>query len=171
MILNDLLTQRTILFDGAMGTRLQTLGLPPGHPPEEWNLSHPAEVFQVHQEYVDGGSQIIETNTFGANRIRLKRYALASRIRDLNQEGAHLAREAAGDRVIPAASLGPTGEFLEPYGDLTPEVVLDTYREQVQILRESGIELFHLETFSYSGEALLACQAVREAGGEVIASF
>lgn len=167
----ELLQERILVFDGAMGTRLQKLGLPAGHPPEEWNLSHPEEVLKVHVSYVEQGADMIQTNTFGGNRIRLARHGLGERLVDILREGVRLAQSALRPGVLLAASLGPLGEFMEPFGDLTEEKVRDTFGEAVRVLSEAGVRIFHLETFSYSREALLALEAVAASGGEAIVSF
>lgn len=167
----ELLQERILVFDGAMGTRLQKLGLPAGHPPEEWNLSHPEEVLKVHVSYVEQGADMIQTNTFGGNRIRLARHGLGERLVDILREGVRLAQSALRPGVLLAASLGPLGEFMEPFGDLTEEKVRDTFEEAVRVLSEAGVRIFHLETFSYSREALLALEAVAASGSEAIVSF
>lgn len=167
----ELLSQKILIFDGAMGTRLQKKGLPAGYPPEEWNLSHPEIVREIHQSYVDAGADLIQTNTFGANRLRLQKYNLAEKIRDINRQAVSIARSTLKPGVVLLASIGPLGEFLEPFGDLTHQKARDTFQEQVEILREAGIEFFHLETFNSSKEAMLAFEAVHETGGKVMASF
>ncbi len=169
--LEKLLKRGPVLFDGAMGTRLVAEGLPAGHPPEEWNLSHPDKVRAVHHEYITAGSDMIEANTFGANRLRLARHNLADKLQPINREGAQLALHTAGESVLVAASIGPTGDFLEPYGSLTSEDAFHIFLEQVKIVREEGINLFHLETFGSTREASCALEAVHEAGGEAIVSF
>ncbi|WP_406616576.1 homocysteine S-methyltransferase family protein [Candidatus Caldatribacterium sp.] len=170
-VLWELLRERILIFDGAMGTRLQQLGLPPGYPPEEWNLSHPEEVLKVHKSYVESGADVIQTNTFGGNRVRLARSGLDGCLVDILREGVRIARRALRPGVLLAASLGPLGEFMEPFGDLTEEKAREAFREAVQLLSEMGIRLFHLETFSSSREALLALEAVEAVGGEAIVSF
>lgn len=167
----ELLSQKILIFDGAMGTRLQKKGLPAGYPPEEWNLSHPETVREIHQSYVDAGADLIQTNTFGANRLRLQKYNLAEKIRDINRQAVSIARSTLKPGVVLLASIGPLGEFLEPFGDLTHQKARDTFREQVEILREAGIEFFHLETFNSSQEAILAFEAVHETGGKAMVSF
>lgn len=154
-----------------MGTRLQKKGLPAGYPPEEWNLSHPETVREIHQSYVDAGADLIQTNTFGANRLRLQKYGLAEKIRDINRQAVSIARSTLKPGVTLLASIGPLGEFLEPFGDLTHQKAKDAFREQVEILREAGIEFFHLETFNSSQEAMLAFEAVHETGGKAMVSF
>lgn len=170
-MLLELLGERILIFDGAMGTRLQKLGLPAGHPPEEWNLSHPEKVLEVHRSYIESGSDMIQTNTFGGNRIRLARHGLDGRLLDILKEGVRIARDALRPGMLLAASLGPLGEFMEPLGDLTEKQVREVFEETVCVLSEAGIRLFHLETFSCSREALLALEVIEAVGGEAIVSF
>ncbi len=171
LMLKNLLHKGPVLFDGAMGTRLVAMGLAAGHPPEEWNLSHPKIVAEVHREYISAGSDMIETNTFGANRLRLARHDLTGKLETINREGTRLALKEAGEKTLVAASIGPTGEFLEPYGDLSEEEAFRVFLEQVKILREEGTAVFHLETFGSTQEALCALKAVEEVSGEAIVSF
>jgi 5-methyltetrahydrofolate--homocysteine methyltransferase len=170
-MLCDLLKERILVFDGAMGTRLQKLGLPSGYPPEEWNLSHPEAVLAVHRSYVDGGSDVIQTNTFGGNRFRLGRHGLAGRLKEILESAVAIARQACRPGTLLAASIGPLGAFLEPFGDLKEEDALEAFREVVRVFAEAEVRLFHLETFSSLREALLALEAVEEVGGEAIVSF
>lgn len=170
-MLAELLEERIFVFDGAMGTRLQRMGLPPGHPPEEWNLSHPDAVLGVHVSYIESGADMIQTNTFGGNRIRLARHGLEHRLADILKRGVAIAQKALRPGVLLAASLGPLGEFMEPFGDLKEEEVRGAFLEAVRVLYDAGVRIFHLETFSFSREALLALEAVEEVGGEAIVSF
>ena len=170
-MLSEILKREVIVFDGAMGTRLQKLGLPAGHPPEEWNLSHPGEIAQVHRSYVEAGSTIIQTNTFGANRLRLERYHLEGKIKEIIHQAVQIAKSTLKEGVLLAASIGPLGEFIEPYGDLSIEKAQEVFQEQIEFLQKEGIRIFHLETFSFSSEALLAWEVIKNSGGEAIVSF
>ncbi|MEI6157510.1 MAG: homocysteine S-methyltransferase family protein [Atribacterota bacterium] len=170
-MLSEILYQRVFVFDGAMGTRLQAAGLPAGFPPDEWNLSHPNIVAGIHQSYVRAGSDIIQTNTFGANRLRLQRNDLEGKITDINRQAVHLARSIIEENTILCASIGPLGDFIEPLGNLTREKARDAFREQVDILQGEGITLFHLETFHSTVESSIASEVILKSGGEVIASF
>lgn len=170
-MLYELLQEKIVVFDGAMGTQLQKRGLPPGHPPEEWNLSHPEEVTAVHKSYVQSGSDMIQTNTFGGNRYRLRRHRLSGRIKEINEAAVFLVRQAAQPGVLLAASIGPLGEFLEPFGEVSRQEAEEAFEEQIRILYEAGIRIFHLETFSFTEEALLALGVVERVGGEAVVSF
>jgi hypothetical protein len=112
------MTATPIITDGAWGTQLQALGLTPGDCPDHWNLTHPDEVRKVAQRYVDAGSQVILTNTFGANRIMLAGHHLADKVKEINAAGVRISKEAAGTRAMVFASIGPTGKMLMS-GDVT----------------------------------------------------
>jgi len=108
------LKKRPLIFDGATGTMLQKLGLKPGGCPDELNLTNPEMIKQVHTSYVDAGSDVVTTATFGANRVKLKEYNLEKKLVDINLKAAKNAREAVGKKGFVAGGLGPTGKFLEP---------------------------------------------------------
>src|SRR5512135_3057243 len=133
----DFLTRNpVVLGDGAMGTMLQKAGLTTGGSPEEWNVSHPEVLRAIFQGYVDAGSQIITTNSFGGNRFRLALHDHQDRVREFNCAAATLARAVAdaeiarGREVLVAGSVGPTGEILVPLGTRTLEEASDAYAEQ-----------------------------------------
>lgn len=170
-MLKDLLAKKKLVFDGAMGTRLQKAGLPAGHIPDEWNISHPNNVYEIIRSYVEAGSDIIQTNTFGSNRLRLKKYGLEGKIIEINRQAVKIAREALNSNTLLCGSLGPVGDFIEPYGDLTKKDVQEVFKEQVEILLSEGVTIFNLETFISSIESLIATETILELGGEVISSF
>ncbi len=151
-----------LLGDGAWGTRLQHLGLSFGDCPEEWNVSHPAEVRQIAREYLEAGADF--TNTFGGNRYRLTRHGYADRLREFNLAGVKLSREAAApsDAVV-AASVGPTGEFVQPEGMLSDAEMRNAFREQITFLKEGGADAICIETMYVLDEAALAIEAAKEA--------
>ena len=109
----------TNIFDGAMGTMLQLAGLPAGYCPELWNLEYPEKITAVHRQYVENGADIIETNTFGANKIKLKHYGLQNKVEEINIAAVQAARAACGPTTKVAGSVGPTGKFIAPMGDLS----------------------------------------------------
>lgn len=155
-----------IILDGAMGTMLQSYGLMPGECPELWNLSHPQHVMDIHRAYIRAGADIIETNTFGGNRIKLAGYGLSERAFELNYQGVRLAKEAArGTPVLVAASMGPTGLLMEPFGEMDFDMAYEAFKEQVMAFREAGADLISIETMSALGEAKAAVMAAREATG------
>ncbi|MDI6827414.1 MAG: homocysteine S-methyltransferase family protein [Armatimonadota bacterium] len=140
--------QKPILADGAMGTMLLNKGLPPGTCPELWNVEHFDIIYSIHAAYVEAGSQLISTNTFGANRLKLELFGLQDRVQELNKLGIQAAREAAGDKVFVAGSIGPSGKFLEPLGDLTAEEATDVFAEQAIAMAEAGADVILMETFA-----------------------
>lgn len=148
------------IFDGAMGTMLQAGGLKPGGCPELMNVESPDVVAGIHKAYIDAGSTIIETNTFGASRLKLDHYGLEDRTEELNAVAVKIAKQAAGDRAKVAGSMGPTGRFVEPLGDLPFEEAYQAYFEQSGALARAGVDYLILETFIDIQEmraALLAC--------------
>jgi methionine synthase / methylenetetrahydrofolate reductase(NADPH) len=164
----DALENRILVADGAMGTALYSKGIFINRCYDELNLSLPSAVADVHQSYVKAGAEILETNTFGANRIRLAAYGHAEKLVAINQAGVRIAREAAGDRAFIAGAIGPVGVLLEPLGSLNAERARATFREQAEALAGAGIDLLVLETFIDLNEAKEAIFGAREAvGGEL----
>jgi 5-methyltetrahydrofolate--homocysteine methyltransferase len=145
-ILSVLARGDNLVGDGAMGTMLQAAGLPAGMMPEAWNADNPEAVRQVHRAYLAAGAQIITTNTFGGSRLRLAEAGLAERTVELNRLGAALAREIAGDQAWVAGSVGPTGQIMEPYGDLAADTAEEVFAEQIRALAEGGADLIKIET-------------------------
>jgi len=161
------LNDRVLVLDGAMGTMLQERGLRPGQSPEELNLTMPEVVASVHREYVAAGADIIVTNTFGGSREKLSHYGLEDRLAEINASAVAIARQVAGEDVYVAASIGPTGRFVEPVGDLTFDQMADIFREQAKVLIEAGADLITLETFLDIKEIRAAIIAIREISAEI----
>ncbi|HEY6837480.1 MAG TPA: homocysteine S-methyltransferase family protein [Geobacteraceae bacterium] len=154
--------ERVLVLDGAMGTMLQARGLKPGQAPEELNLTMPEVVAGVHREYLDAGADIIVTNTFGGTREKLSHHGLADKVDEINAAGVAIARSVAGDRAYVAASMGPTGRFVEPVGDLSFDEMAALFREQARSLIAAGADVITLETFLDIKEIRAAVIAVRE---------
>ncbi len=160
-----------LVSDGAMGTMLQSLGLEPGQAPESWNLLFPDRVMAVHHAYVQAGAQLVTTNTFGGNRIRLSAHGLENHLSEINRRAVELAREVAGDSASVVASVGPTGSLLEPFGDMSEEQAYEIFSEQITALRDGGADTVILETFMALEEIVIALRAAKSAGMKVIASM
>ena len=155
--------QSPILCDGAMGTLLYAKGIFINRSYDELNLSQPDLIRGIHHDYLQAGAEIIETNTFGANSFRLARHSLADKVRDINRAGVRLAREAAKSfDVWVAGSVGPLGTRIEPLGKTSFQEARDAFREQMETLVESGVDLLMLETFGYLEEIHQAMLAARE---------
>ncbi len=151
--------ERIIVFDGAMGTMLYSRGVFINQCYDELNLRAPEMVREIHRKYVDAGAQVLETNSFGANRIKLTQYGLETQVREINRAAATVAREAAGDRALVAGAVGPLGIRIEPYGPTSAEEAFSIFREQIEGLVAGGIDLFILETFSDLSEIEQAIRA------------
>jgi len=156
-----------ILGDGAMGTNLFDLGLANGEPGELWNLDKPHLIAQIYQGFVDAGSEIILTNTFGANKFRFMLHSDPAKVKNVNIAAARIAREVAdvSERpIIVAGSMGPTGEMLEPYGERPSIDVEDAFYEQAMALKQGGVDIIWIETMFFEDEIDAAAKAVERAG-------
>ena len=165
-LLTRLKENRPIICDGAMGTMLYSMGVPANSCFDECNLSQPDFVRKVHEAYINAGAEIIETNTYGANRFKLASFDLADKVKRINMRGARLAREVrevSGQPVIVAGAIGPSGKPIEPVGLISAHEASDIFREQVEALLEGGVDLIMLETFRDLEEMRLALLAAREA--------
>ena len=154
-----------ILADGAMGTMLFAAGLQFGDPPEVWNLSQPEVVRRIHRGYLEAGSRIVMTNTFGGNRLRLRLHGLHERVDELNRTAAILLRsevDAAGGRALVAGDIGPTGEIMAPLGTLSDEEAVEVFAEQAAALIAGGVDVIWIETMSHLSEIRAAIQGVRQ---------
>ena len=155
------LERRVLVCDGAMGTMLYARGVFLNRSFDELNLTQPDLVTDVHHAYVRAGADVIETNTFGANRIKLSTFGLADRTAEINTEGARLARRAAHDQAFVAGAIGPLGVRIEPWGKTGIDEAETYFREQAAALLEGGVDLFVLETFRDLNEIGAAIRAVR----------
>jgi 5-methyltetrahydrofolate--homocysteine methyltransferase len=157
-------SEPVILLDGAMGTMLLAAGLQGGTSPEAWNVNRPDIVREVHRAYIQAGSRIILTNTFGGSRFRLVRHNEEDRVNEFNKAAAQNARaeaDAAERLVLVAGSIGPTGELMKPIGKMTFEEAKAAFTEQAAALEEGGVDLFWVETMSDLNEVRAAVEAVQ----------
>jgi len=157
-----------IVSDGAWGTQLQLRGLGVGQSPDEWNLTCPDKVEEVAKAYVDAGSDIVLTNTFGSNRFVLAKHDLGDRVAGVNKAGVELSRRAAGKKVRVFASIGPTGIMLM-MGEVTPDELKASFAEQAEAIAEAGADGIVIETMSDPTEAAFAVSAASETGLPVVA--
>jgi methionine synthase I (cobalamin-dependent) len=167
-LIQDLLARGPVITDGAWGTQLQARGLALGDFPDAWNLTHADRVAEVARAYVEAGSGVILTNTFGANRIRLGEHAAAEQVAEINRRGVEISRQAANGRARVFASIGPTGKLLMS-GDITPDELQAAFAEQARALAKGGADALVVETMSDLEEAKLAAVAARETGLPVVA--
>ena len=161
--LTDRLSNRPYLvFDGAMGTMLQAAGIEAGGAGELWNVENPEAVAAIHTAYLDAGSDIITTNTFGGSRPRLDMHGAGDRVHELNKAAAELAKKAAQPfGALVAGDIGPSGELLEPLGIMSPDEAQAVFEEQIAGLVEGGVDLILIETMSDLAEVGAAVQAAR----------
>ena len=150
-----------LIADGATGTNYQDMGMEPGVAPEEWVFDAPERVTELHRRFAQAGADLVLTCTFGASPIRLADGPLAGRASELNQRAVALAREAVGDGVLVAGSIGPSGQLVEPLGPLGHAAAVAAFTEQAQALLDGGVDLLVLETFFALDEALWAAEAVQ----------
>ena len=164
----DALRQRVLVCDGAMGTMLYARGIFLNRCFDELNLTQPTLVGDVHQAYVRAGADVIETNTFGANRFKLGNFGLADQTHAINVEGAKIARRAARGQAYVAGSIGPLGVRIEPWGKTGVDEAEQAFTEQAAALAEGGVDLFILETFRDLNEITAAIRAVRAVSSQPI---
>ncbi len=183
--LPERLEDGVLLLDGGMGSLLINLGLESGRASEAWTVEHPRRIVEAHRAYIEAGSDIVHTNTFGATSAKLEAAGLGGRCRELNAAAVALARRAAGSGsgsgsgatlrspggTLVAGDVGPTGKLMPPVGDADEEFFLDAFREQTAALAEAGVDLISIETMYDVREAVAAVEAARETGLPVIASM
>ncbi len=166
MTIAQLLKQPLVFLDGGTGTMLQARGLKPGERTEVWNIERPEELVALHKSYIEAGADILNTNTFGINKFYYNKnttYTLADLVKAAVANARKAIEEAdAGRDVFVSLDLGPTGEFLEPFGDLTFEEACDNYRQLVQAGQEAGVDSISIETMFSCEEAKAALKACRD---------
>jgi methionine synthase I (cobalamin-dependent)/5,10-methylenetetrahydrofolate reductase len=158
---------QVVVFDGAMGTQLYAKGVFINQCYDELNLRAPDLVRSIHEAYIEAGAGAIETNTFGANRLKLTAYGLQTQVREINRAAATIARSAAGDGVLVAGAVGPLGVRVEPYGATALGEAKDAFVEQMTGLKEGGVDVFILETFADVAEIEQAILAAREVDSSI----
>ncbi|HEY2325207.1 MAG TPA: bifunctional homocysteine S-methyltransferase/methylenetetrahydrofolate reductase [Thermoanaerobaculia bacterium] len=154
--------EHVYLFDGAMGTMLYSKGVFINKCYDELNLLSPEIVLEVHKQYVRAGAEILETNTYGANRVKLGAFGIEGELRDINRSAVEIARRAAGDNVYVAGAMGPLGIRIEPYGPMGVDEARDIFREQAKALVDGGVDLFILETMANISEIEQGIAAIRD---------
>ena len=173
-VLQTILEEESYLvLDGAMGTMLFSAGLEPGGCPELWNVEQPDKVRGVHRAYLQAGSRVVLTNSFGGSRFRLRQHNLESRVTELNRAAAENLRaeaDATGQKNLVAGSMGPTGELMEPLGKLTFENAREAFAEQAAALAAGGVDLFWIETMSDINEVQAAIEGARSVSDLPIAA-
>lgn len=168
MSLLEAIKTRVLLSDGAMGTQLQRAGLEPGGCGEAWNLDHPDRVLAIQRGYVNAGSDILLTNTFGGCRIMLNRHEQGERTAEINRAAVAVAREALGGRGFVLGDIGPFGGLMEPYGEIARSDVEAAFREQAKALVEGGADGIIIETQTALEELEIGIAAAHEAGAKVV---
>src|SRR5688572_11119478 len=153
--------ERVVVFDGAMGTMLYAKGVFINQCYDELNLKAPDLVRGVHAAYAKAGAEVLETNTFGANRVKLAQYGLEAQVRDINHAAARLARDVAGDDHLVAGAVGPLGVRIEPYGPTSVDDAFEAFREQMAALKEGDVDCYLLETFGDLAEIAQGVRAAR----------
>jgi 5-methyltetrahydrofolate--homocysteine methyltransferase len=150
-----------LLLDGAMGTQLMARGIQTGKCNDYLNIESPKVVLDIHRAYIKAGSDAILTNTFGANKYALARHGLAEMVVKINTAGAKIARQAAGDSKYVLGDIGPSGDFLEPLGNLKPNELKDAFAQQAETLAAAGVDGFIIETMTALDEIATAIEAVK----------
>ena len=158
--LEQRLSEGSVLLDGAMGSLLMDMGLHSGQPPEEWTIKYPERIGKVHQSYHEAGSDILQTNTFGASYYRLKECGIAEHHDLVNQKAVEICRKYGGDSLV-SGDIGPSGLLLEPLGPATLGELENAFYRQAVVLEKAGVDLFSIETMIDIEEALLAVKAIR----------
>ncbi len=169
-IIKELLGPGTVITDGSWGTQLQEKGLGLNECPDSWNLTHPDKVGEVARSYVEAGSRVILTNTFRSNRIALEDFGLEEKVKEINQAGVEISKQAAGDEAYVFASIGPSGKLLMT-GDVTEEQLYEVFKEQADAIKDAGSDGIVIETMSDLAEAKAALRAAKETGLPIVVSM
>jgi len=172
ILLERLAEKKILVSDGAWGTMLQSKGMTSNDCPEEWNVSHPEEVKSVAAAYAEAGSDIILTNTFGGSSVKLGKMGHGNRVAELNEAGARNSLEVAGNALV-AGSVGPTGEFVKPYGNMTLSEMEAVFTDQIEAMLKAGLKAICVETMAAIEEAICAIRAAKrlDASVDVLATM
>lgn len=174
-LLNDLLEEKGVLLaDGATGSNLFGMGLQTGDSPELWNTDHPDRIAQHYRNFVEAGSDIILTNTFGGTRFRLKLHGAENRVDELNVNAVKILKEEvkkSGRQIVVAGSMGPTGELIIPLGSMSHEEAVEAFREQAEALKKGGVDVLWIETLSSKEEAIAAVEACTGLGLPIVTTY
>ncbi|MDA9109044.1 betaine--homocysteine S-methyltransferase [Woeseiaceae bacterium] len=163
-----------LIADGATGTNLFSMGLESGYPPELWNIEAPQNVAENHEKFIQAGADIILTNSFGANRHRLKLHKAENKTYEINYAAAEIAKNVTNNskrNILVAGSVGPTGELIIPLGQLTKEDTIETFYEQIKGLKDGGIDLIWIETMSAEEEMECAIIAAKKNNLPIICTY
>jgi 5-methyltetrahydrofolate--homocysteine methyltransferase len=155
------MSEGLFLLDGAMGTQLIARGIEAGKCNDFLNIESPDIILDIHRAYIEAGSDAVLTNTFGANKYALARHGLDDKVKDINTAGVQIAREAAGEDKYVLGDIGPSGDFLEPLGNLKAEELKDAFAQQAKVLLAGGVDGFIIETMTALDEATIAVEAVK----------
>lgn len=171
--LKERIKQGLFLLDGAMGTQLFARGIEAGKCNDYLNIESPELILDIHQAYFQAGCDAVLTNTFGANKYALARHGFSNKVKEINTAAAQIARRAAGEEKYVLGDIGPSGDFLQPLGNLKPEELKEAFTEQAKALSAGGVDGFIIETMTSLDEATIAVEAVKSLSGElpVFASF
>jgi 5-methyltetrahydrofolate--homocysteine methyltransferase len=159
---NEIINNKVLILDGASGTQMQKRGMPTGICPEKWALDNADALKEVQKNYINAGSNIIYTFTFGGNGVKLEEFGYGDQVIEINKRLAQLSKEIAGSKCLVAGDLAPTGRFISPLGDLEFEDCVNIYKEQIKGLLEGGVDLFVIETMLDIQETRAALLAVKE---------
>jgi 5-methyltetrahydrofolate--homocysteine methyltransferase len=158
----DLIQEHVVILDGAMGSLLIDQGLPPGTPPEIWNVKKPEQIEKIHQEYFQAGSDVVLTNTFGGSSLKLSASKHGNSIEEYNQKAVEIAKKSCPGNGYVAGDIGPSGAFLPPVGNATIIDFESNYLEQTKILAEAGVDFLFIETMVDLKEACAAVKAAKQ---------
>ncbi|MFP4498586.1 MAG: homocysteine S-methyltransferase family protein [Vulcanimicrobiota bacterium] len=167
----ELLKERVVIFDGAMGTQLIAQGLRKGECPERWNMDRPGDLKQIHSAYFNAGADVVTTNTFGGTPAKLSNYKLEEKMELINKRAVELAKSVCPSEGYVAGDMGPTGYFLPPVGKAAKEDFTRNFKAQAGVLAEAGVDFLIIETQYDINEGLAALEAARATGLPVFITF